>query len=106
MKFKISKDNIIPILGIILGIVIIVIAITNDTFSFGYNGTTGKESYGGDAYTGIQNACALTANNTYHTYELLQEGFQILFIIIGILIILHYLEKLIKSIKGTTIENN
>ncbi len=105
MKAKNSKNTLISILGIILGIVIIVVAITNESFSYHYSGTTGKEEYGGDAYTGIQNACALTANNTYHTFELVQECFQMLFIIIGALVILYYLGKLLESTKSQVVEN-
>lgn len=98
-----SKGKIfVSILGIILGIVVIIIGLTafNDT----YKGTVSKEEYGGDAYTGIQQACAQTATNTYHIYEIIQTFSKIFFVILGIFVILHFLTVLCEDSKATAIQ--
>lgn len=39
--------------------------------------------YGGDAYTGIQNAAADTGNNVYKQSQIVQQGFSYTFILVG-----------------------
>ena len=73
--------------------------ITTSEFTFHYHGTISQKEYGGDAYTGIQNACAQTATNVYNTYELIQTISQIFLIVLGTLIVLHYIEKLFENTK-------
>lgn len=46
--------------------------------------------YGGDAYTGIQNAAAQAANNVKDFAELTRVGFAEAFFIIGLLMILYF----------------
>lgn len=70
------------ILGIIAGTIIIIVA--NNSFNSSYKPkepetaeisvkTESDAKYGGDAYTGIQQASAQTATNTYYIYELVQN---------------------------------
>lgn len=101
---KSKGKNFVSILGIILGIVVIIIGLTafNDT----YTDTVSKESYGGDAYTGIQQACAQTATNTYYIYEIIQTSSKIFFVALGIFIILHFLTVLCENSKTTTVYSN
>ena len=53
------------------------------------------ESYGGDAYTGIQQAAAQAANNAYHLAVIAKLGFGFALIIAGIVLITvaSYIEK-------------
>ena len=46
------------------------------------------KAYGGDAYTGIQNGTAQTANNIYYLGEFLEDALSLFFVILGLLIIL------------------
>lgn len=41
------------------------------------------KSYGGDAYTGIQQAAAQTANNVFNLAEIVQTGFAFILLIHG-----------------------
>lgn len=82
------------ITGIVIGVIIIIVGLVN--FNLSYNGTGSKEIYGGDAYTGIQQASAQSATNTYHVLEVVQNFSKIATIITGILVILHYTFELIK----------
>ena len=62
--------KLLKIFGIVLGILSLVLAFVLFDQSVGY--TEGSYSYGGDAYTGIQNAAAQTANNLVYTGELIK----------------------------------
>jgi len=99
IKKYLNFNTIVSIIGIIIGIVSIGIGIMADDFNYHYNGTVGRKSYGGDAYTGIQQACAQAATNSYHIYEVFQVFSKIFFIIVGLLIVLHYAEKLFYHIQ-------
>lgn len=57
------------------------------------------EKYGGDAYTGIQNAAADTANNILCLNETIQIMFGILLIVIGLLSFSYFLLQLANSSK-------
>jgi len=98
IKKNLNFKIIVSLIGIIVGIVSLGIGILEDDFNYHYNGTVGRKSYGGDAYTGIQQACAQAATNAYHIYEVFQVFSKIFFIILGLLIILHYTEKLFDNI--------
>ena len=49
-----------------------------------YGTTESSKSYGGDAYTGIQNAAAQTATNTYYIGEAVVDGFQAVLTVAGL----------------------
>ena len=84
LKTSIMAEKIRSILLIAIGILAIVFA-----FKIGnlYSGAwVGSETYGGDAYTGIQNASANAANNAYAAAYILQQGFKRCFIIVGLVL--------------------
>ena len=56
-----------------------------------------NSSYGGDAYTGIQNAAAQTANNVQDLAEILKTGMSSALIIFGIAMIAYFGLKLFKN---------
>ena len=72
------NKTLLKIFGIILGIIAIIMAFIILDQNIGYY--EGSSSYGGDAYTGIQNAAAQTANNVMYVGEMIQLalGFQML----------------------------
>lgn len=49
--------------------------------------TSNREVYGGDAYTGIQNAGAKTANNLVATNTILKAGFSSILLISGLVLL-------------------
>ncbi len=51
-------------------------------------------SYGGDAYTGIQNAAAQTANNVRALAEIVAAGFGNLLIAIGLIFLFYFIVKM------------
>lgn len=57
------------------------------------------ESYGGDAYTGIQHAAARTGNNVQAVAEILKAGFACLLIILGIAICCYFVSRLVEDKK-------
>ena len=102
---KLNLKVIIPVIGIIIGIVTVFMGLTTHDFNYSYYGYVSRETYGGDAYTGIQNACAQVTTNTYNIYGLIQTFSKIFFVIFGLLTILHYAEKLFENIKVLKNEN-
>ncbi|MDD7079479.1 MAG: hypothetical protein PUI06_01825 [Prevotella sp.] len=48
----------------------------------GYRGE--EHTYGGDAYTGMQNASAQSATNVYHLNNIVKDGFGWFFIVTGV----------------------
>ena len=71
---NLNKKGLALILVIIafVALVFSVICFAQDT-SFSKGSTESNISYGGDAYTGIQNAAAQGATNAYYTNKALQE---------------------------------
>lgn len=67
---------------IVVGILAIILAFVCFTKDVG-NVTVGY-SYGGDAYTGIQNAAAQTANNVLYLAEIVRLGFGSVLLILGL----------------------
>ena len=56
-----------------------------------------SSSYGGDAYTGIQNAAAQTANNVKALSEIAKMGFAFFLIALGLIAIFYFAMKLSKK---------
>lgn len=100
IKKKINFKIIICIAGIILGIATIIVA-TNE-FSYTWGRTVGYKTYGGEAYTGMQNAAAQTATNVYWTFDAIRIFSKSFLIILGVLIILHYSLLLYETIKNAS----
>ena len=96
---KTSNSNIfISIGGIISGIVSMI-------FGFVMLGSyvglyEFSSEYGGDAYTGIQNAAAQTANNVKALAEIARLGFAFLLISIGLIAIFYFVSNLKKSLNN------
>lgn len=90
---KKSSAMIANVLGAISGIVSIFMGIT---IKFMDNGSSvWSNSYGGDAYTGIQNAAADTANNVMQANNILQSGFCCICVSIGLAVLFYFISKII-----------
>ena len=67
-------------------------------------------SYGGDAYTGIQNASAEAANNVYYLFYMIQSGLSIFLIAFGIALIAyfgsHIKDSSVVSTPASNVPNN
>lgn len=70
------------ILFIVIGIIAIVLAVY--FYQMGSLEYCSDTSYGGDAYTGIQNAAAATARNVRRIAEIVKEGFAATFFLSGL----------------------
>ena len=66
---------------IVVGILAITLAIV--CFSKDVGNISLGYSYGGDAYTGIQNAAAQTANNVFYLAEIVRFGFSSVLLVLG-----------------------
>ena len=76
------NKKLLKIFGIILGVLAIVLAIVIFTQDVGYYES--NHSYGGDAYTGIQNASAQAANNIMYVGELIRFSIGSLMLVMGL----------------------
>ena len=90
------KKPIFPcILGMISGLLSIVMGIvcfcmnTGSGYSF--------ETYGGDAYTGIQHAAAQTARNTAYMADIVKVGLSGLLVAVGLALLAFFIAKLMES---------
>ena len=81
--------SIIGILSGILSVIFGIITFTKDTGSY-----AARESYGGVAYAGIQQASATGANNVQDLAEIVKFGLGALLIILGIAIICYFSVKI------------
>lgn len=71
---------------------------------YDYGSFVGWETYGGDAYTGIQNAAATTANQVLRLNENIETlancikiGFGFILLIVGVLLIFYGIQKLLSE---------
>ncbi len=78
----------ISIVGIISGVISIIFGLMMRGMDIG--SYESYSSYGGDAYTGIQNAAAQTANNLMDVAEITRSGFSFLLIAIGLIAISYF----------------
>lgn len=94
-------------MGAFSGILSIIFGIIVASINTGFYTSIG--SYGGDAYTGIQNAAAYTAKNVLQTNRILETGLCFILIVIGLAIISYFVPKLLDVIfakKGNKNEEN
>jgi hypothetical protein len=91
-KFSDVGSIIASVIGIISGIVSMVLGFIVMGYSDGY--FESAASYGGDAYTGIQNAAAQTANNVEDLAAIVKFGTSSLLIIVGVAIACFFALKL------------
>lgn len=66
-----------------LGIAVVAFIYAQHIHDESYGDCVYIESYGGDAYTGIQNAAADTGSNVYHGNRMIRFGFEGSFLIVG-----------------------
>ena len=93
---KSKKSNrICPIIGVIGGLISIIFGFVVSGMSTG--NWESNSSYGGDAYTGIQNAAAQTANNVQDLAAILKTGMSFSLIVFGIAMIAYFGLKLSKN---------
>jgi len=57
-----------------------------------------SNSYGGDAYTGIQNAAADTAMNILASNRILTDGFSFVCVSIGLAVVFYFASKLLDTV--------
>ncbi len=77
---------IVSALFFILGLVVICIPMSGE-FSYSYDHTF-EETYGGDAYTGIQNACADISRNVMRLGRIFEKAANWFFASLGIILVL------------------
>lgn len=87
MNRKATAKIIIAVLIIVLGAVVAYLGGTGELVDFDVYYTS-HETYGGDAYTGIQNAAANTANNVNRLGLFMSNTVEYMFLFGGILIAL------------------
>lgn len=89
------------IVGIISGMISIVFSFVVKGMSIGYYEQ--NYTYGGDAYTGIQNASAQAANNVQDLADLVRTGIYGFLLVFGLALIFFFLSRLVE--KAPTNEN-
>lgn len=75
-------------------------------YSFDLGSTEMRLAYGGDAYTGIQNAGAQSATNIYYLNHILRFGFFAILFVIGIVLLCHYVPLLLAITGNKAIKTN
>ena len=89
------KGKIFSIIGIVSGAVSIVFSFV--VLSFEYGSWMNFETYGGDAYTGMQNAAARTAQNVQYLAYMVRFGLFALLFVGGIVIICYFANSLVRG---------
>ena len=89
------------VFGILSSLASIVLSII--TFSQYTGSYELSKEYGGDAYTGIQNAAAQTANNAHYVAEILAFSLGSLLLVIGLMGLMYFLIKLSEDKQAPTI---
>lgn len=84
-----KKENRWEYVGIIVGVIsilaglVFLIGFKDTHFLNGFASAVPKQSYGGDFYTGSQNATAYAANGVAELYKIVSACFGTFFIILG-----------------------
>jgi hypothetical protein len=86
------KGKVSWVFGIISGILSVIFGIVMFGMDNGY--WESSNSYGGDAYTGIQNAAAQTANNVQCLADIAKNGFGFILIAFGLFAICYFITKM------------
>ena len=94
-KKKLKK--IIYGIGALAGVLAVILAFVCFGKYEGY--TESSKSYGGDAYTGIQNASAQAANNTYHLAEITKFAGGSILLVIGLISIAGFGAKIVDDLE-------
>lgn len=93
MQYK-KKVKVPSIFGIITGVLSFLIGITGIVVNYSASHYVSYEKYGGDAYTGIQNAAAATASNVSNLGDTVSNGFNVILVILGLAIIFFFMGNL------------
>lgn len=101
---KMNKDQIVSIIGVASGILSIIFSFAVLCFNTGY--AEMDVSYGGDAYTGMQNASAQAANNIKYLADCMRFGIFAILFIAGLLAVCAFLMKWFKCEKVKNEEEN
>lgn len=96
--------KVISILGTITGAISVVLSFV--IFDMNVGAYEVSHTYGGDAYTGIQNAAAQTANNIIKVSEILKFGFGCVLLIGGLSLVLFSIKSLITEIQCNNAKSN
>lgn len=86
------------VFGTIIGIISIIESVA--IFGMQTGGYETSKSYGGDAYTGIQNASAQTANNISYLADIVQKGFAAILFVFGLTMIFLFATKVLEHKKN------
>lgn len=95
---KSFSSTIFNIIGLLSGILSAIFGFVVFGFETGHNESS--SIYGGDAYTGIQNAAAQTANNVHELAEIVKFGAGSLLLVVGIVVFCYFGSKLTSNIKN------
>lgn len=96
-KAKQSFSVKVGLLGIINGFASVILGII--CFCLNTGRYVYSESYGGDAYTGIQNAAAATGSNVQSLAAIVKFGLGALLIVFGIALVCCFADRVLKSMK-------
>lgn len=96
-KAKLSVMSYLSIGGIISGVISFILGVCTATKYIG--GSESYSKYGGDAYTGIQNAAAGTSNNVLLLSNVIRYAMASLLIVFGLALIFYFGIKLVESLK-------
>ena len=94
--FFMNKKH-INIVGIISGVLSIIFSFVVKGMPIGLYEFS--ETYGGDAYTGIQNAAAQTAVNVYYLADIVRTGLFAFLLVFGIALICFFLSRMDIDVK-------
>lgn len=89
-----KNSKLVPLIGVLSGIVSVILGIITMLKDTGVY--VASKSYGGDAYTGIQNAAADTAYNVKVLAEAVNFGIGSLLIVLGVAIVCYFALKMKK----------
>lgn len=87
------------IIGVISGFISIIFAFVVKKMSIG--SYENNYTYGGDAYTGMQNASAQAANNVQALADIVRTGLFALLFVIGVALICYFVSKIINEMLAT-----
>lgn len=99
---KLSK--IFAVVLVLIGVAAIILGIV--CYSSDVGSAYGAETYGGDAYTGIQRAAAKTSSNVVKTNKILTFGFGSFLFVTGLLTLTFGLKNFFESFDFKAIKNN
>lgn len=95
---------VINVMGVLSGILSIIFGIVVSNEDRG--DYVLSNSYGGDAYTGIQNAAADTANNVLASNHIITDGLCFICVSIGLAVIFYFASKLLDVISAKKVAKN